>query len=108
MHSLSTVLLSSSRPLPQHVDSFFKELKYLEENGFDISLIKISSKAHIITQEHIDIDIAKYKDQGTTLSGIAPCYSDKYARKGIRACGVDSLKQYIWDEQLWGNAHPYG
>ena len=64
-----------------HVESFFKELEYLRENGFDTSLIKISPKAHIITQEHINIDIAKYKDQGTTSSGIAPCYSDKYARK---------------------------
>ena len=86
-----------------HVESFFKEVEYLRENGFDTSLIKISPKAHIITQEHINIDIAKYKDQGTTSSGIAPCYSDKYARKGTRAYEVDSLKQYMWDEELWGN-----
>lgn len=84
-------------------ESFFRELEYLKENNFDISLIKVSPKAHVITKEHIEIDKSKYKDQGTTSCGIAPCYSDKYARKGIRAETIETLKEYIWDEELWGN-----
>jgi len=42
----------------------------------------------------------KYKSQGTTSKGIAPCYRDKYARKGIRVS--DEFKDYIWDETLYG------
>ena len=84
-------------------ESFFRELEYLKANNFDISLIKVSPKAHVITKEHIEIDKSKYKDQGTTSCGIAPCYSDKYARKGIRAETIETLKEYIWDEELWGN-----
>ena len=85
-----------------HPDSFMKELKYLRENGFDTSLIKISPKAHIVTETHIQEDKDKYKDQGTTSNGIAPCYKDKFGRKGIRAENVECLKDYIWDEVLDG------
>lgn len=84
-------------------ESFMGELKYLRENGFDTSLIKISPKAHIVTESHINEDKDKYKDQGTTSNGIAPCYKDKYGRKGIRAENIDSLKDYLWDEVLDGN-----
>jgi adenylosuccinate synthase len=84
-------------------ESFMGELNYLRENGFDTSLIKISPKAHIVTETHINEDKEKYKDQGTTSNGIAPCYKDKYGRKGIRAESVDSLKDYLWDEMLEGN-----
>jgi adenylosuccinate synthase len=84
-------------------DSFMRELDYLRENGFDTSLIKISPKAHIVTEKHIEEDKEKYKDQGTTSNGIAPCYKDKYGRKGIRAENVDSLKDYLWNEVLDGN-----
>ena len=42
--------------------SFFEELNYLLEHGFNIDLVKISPKAHIITDEHIEEDkkILKY------------------------------------------------
>lgn len=84
-------------------ESFMGELNYLRENGFDTSLIKISPKAHIVTEKHINEDKEKYKDQGTTSNGIAPCYKDKYGRKGLRAESVSSLKDYLWDEVLDGN-----
>jgi len=84
-------------------ESFMGELDYLREHGFDTSLIKISPKAHIVTESHINEDKEKYKDQGTTSNGIAPCYKDKYGRKGLRAENVDSLKDYLWNEVLDGN-----
>ena len=34
--------------------------------------------------------------------GIAPCYSDKYRRVGIQASEIDELKEFIWDEKLYG------
>ncbi len=86
-----------------HVESFKKELEYLAESGFDTSVVKVSPKCHIITDEHIAYDkeflAVKF---GTTSRGIAPAYSDKYLRKGILA--KDALpKSLLWDEKLSGN-----
>ena len=88
-----------------HIDSFLKEVEYLKLNGFDTSLIKISPKTHIITNEHVNEDIKCYsKTLGTTSKGIAPCYRDKYGRTGKRVCDhLQELKEYIWDENLYGN-----
>jgi adenylosuccinate synthase len=85
-----------------NIDSFFEELEYLKKNGFNTSLIKISPKAHIITDKHIEEDILKYSGLGTTSKGIAPCYRDKFGRTGVRAETINQLKDYIWDEQLYG------
>jgi adenylosuccinate synthase len=87
-----------------NIKSFFEELDYLKYNNFDISLIKISPRAHIITDKHIEEDINKLnKQQGTTKRGIAPCYSDKYKRIGLQVKDVAELKEYIWNEKLYGN-----
>ena len=39
-----------------NINSFYEEIEYLKNNGFDTSLIKISPKAHIITCSHIKED----------------------------------------------------
>ena len=87
------------------IKHFYKEVTYLQNNGFNISLIKISPKAHIIKEKHVKEDIKKYKDKlGTTASGIAPCYRDKYGRTGTRVIDYyNELKDFIWDEKLYGN-----
>jgi len=92
------------------IESFNTEVQYLKDNGFDANLIKISPKAHIVLGEHIREDIEKYKNtQGSTSKGIAPCYKDKYARIGTQFNDIlileefDELKNYVWDEQLYGN-----
>lgn len=86
-----------------NVESFLKEVKYLHSQGLDTNLIKISPKAHIISDEHIEEDIQKYsKKLGTTSKGIAPCYRDKYGRIGCRVSEVDSLREFLWDENLYG------
>lgn len=88
-------------------ESFLSEIEYLKNNGFNTDLIKISPKCHIITNEHINIDKAKYaKTQGSTSKGIAPCYRDKYGRIGKRVDdkdNIDFFKKYLWDEKLYGN-----
>jgi adenylosuccinate synthase len=86
-----------------NVKSFFEELKYLKENGFNTNNVFISPNAHIITEEHIDIDKEKNKHLGTTSKGIGPCYTDKVSRKGIQAKDIPELKDYLWDEKLYGN-----
>jgi adenylosuccinate synthase len=85
-------------------NKFTEELFNLDLAGFDISLIKVSPKCHIVQDKHIEEDKLLYaKKLGTTSQGIAFCYRDKYARIGIRAENVAFLKQYIWDEKLYGN-----
>ena len=88
-----------------NINSFYEELDYLKKNGFDISLIKISPKAHIITSKHIKEDVEKNKNKlGTTSRGIIPCYRDKYNRMGKRVEDfLENFKGYIWDEVLYGN-----
>lgn len=85
-----------------NVKSFFEELKYLEDNGFKTNNIFISPQAHIITEEHINIDKNKNSHLGTTNKGIGPCYTDKVNRKGIQVKDIPELKKYIWDEKLYG------
>lgn len=88
-----------------NINSFFEELKYLEANGFDTTLVQISPKAHIVTASHIKEDIEKNKNNlGTTSRGIGPCYRDKFNRIGKRVEDfADNFKGYIWDEVLYGN-----
>ncbi len=85
-----------------HPESLQEELNYLKEKGFDTSLVKVSPRAHIVTDKHITTDKKKLaKKLGTTSKGIAPCYSDKMARTGQLAKDV-LPEELIWDEQLSG------
>ena len=85
-----------------------EEFSYLRESGFDPNLIKISPSTHIVTAEHIDEDRKNLaKKLGTTSKGIAPAYSDKYARTGIQFKDVAALdsfwKKHLFDGRLYGN-----
>jgi len=86
-----------------NIDKFFDEIDYLKSGGFNSSLIKVSPKAHIITEKHIQYDLKFLKSKlGTTGQGIAPCYADKALRVGKLA--KDYLdKEYLWDGELYGN-----
>ena len=86
-----------------HMQSFQKEILYLKQNGFNTELIKISPKAHLVTDYHINEDVKNYKSQSTTSKDIASCYRNKYARVGTQIKDVDYFKSYIWNEVLYGN-----
>jgi len=82
---------------------FFEELDYLDSNGFNSKLVKVSPRAHIIQDHHVNDDKNLLaKKLGTTGNGIAPCYSDKAARIGLLAKDV-LPPDFIWDEKLYGN-----
>ena len=83
-------------------NGFIEEINYLKECGFNTDCIKISPKAHVITDTHIEEDIKFYRKQGSTAKGIAPCYRDKYARFGTLVKDVEFFKPYLWDEKLYG------
>jgi adenylosuccinate synthase len=69
-----------------------EELDRLKSLGVDVSpnRLLLSSAAHIITPAHIALDGAQESGRGeeqlgTTQRGIGPAYTDKAARRGIRA-----------------------
>ena len=85
-----------------NIDKFFDEIEYLKAEGFDTSLIKVSPKAHIITEKHIQYDLKFLKPKlGTTGQGIAPAYADKMLRVG-KLVGSYLDKKYIWNGELSG------
>lgn len=75
------------------------EIKSLKENNVpDINLL-VSDRAHLVMPYHIDFD--KFEEErlgkdsfGSTKSGIAPCYSDKYAKIGFQV-------SELFDENLF-------
>ncbi|HRL11033.1 MAG TPA: adenylosuccinate synthase [Aggregatilineales bacterium] len=72
--------------------NLIKEIDRVMALGIDVSpsRLLISNRAHLITPAHIAQDAAREEALGagkigTTLRGIGPAYSDKIARRGIRA-----------------------
>jgi len=91
-----------------HVESFFKELEYLKDAGFDTSLVKVSPRTHIVTDAHKNEDSGGYSERlGTTSSGIGPAYSDKANRWGKRACNVLS-SDLLWNEKFESSPRSLG
>jgi adenylosuccinate synthase len=75
-----------------------KELDGLISQGVDVSKLKISANAHIITPYHVTIDKVSERFLGkraigTTGRGIGPTYGDKVGRLGIRV-------QDLFDESI--------
>lgn len=77
------------------------EINTLREQGVTITPdnLIISSRAHIITPAHIELDRAKEAARGesaigTTLRGIGPAYLDKTGRKGIRVGQMLDLEMF--------------
>lgn len=53
----------------------------------------VSDRAHIILSLHGELDSSLERQNaiGTTKKGIGPCYTDKIARVGLRACDLRNL-----------------
>lgn len=86
-----------------HPESFLQELRYLEQNGFNTSLVKVHPNCHIVKDSYIEEDKKNLSEKlGTTSKGIAPAYAAKAARSGILA--KDFLpEKYLWKDILYGN-----
>ncbi|MBB1095993.1 adenylosuccinate synthase [Limosilactobacillus agrestis] len=86
--------------------ALLKELHYLQDNGIDISGLRISSRSHITFPYHILLDKCQEEAKGdhkvgTTKNGIGPTYMDKVSRIGIRMC--DLLEKDTFKEKLERN-----
>ena len=74
-----------------NVPYFVKELEYIKSSGITEPKILISDRVELMMPYHIMFDTyeeARLSDKsfGSTKSGIAPFYSDKYAKTGIQIC----------------------
>ena len=80
------------------LEVLFSELEALGARGVDVSKLKVSANAHIITQYHRTLDkvterFLGKRNIGTTGRGIGPAYADKINRVGIRV-------QDLFDENI--------
>ncbi|MDT0157712.1 adenylosuccinate synthase [Microbacterium sp. ARD32] len=80
------------------LEVLFQELEALSARGVDVSQLKVSANAHIITQYHRTLDkvterFLGKRNIGTTGRGIGPAYADKINRVGIRV-------QDLFDENI--------
>lgn len=73
------------------IPKLFKEIKDIESKGVPSPQLMISDRAQVVMPYHILFD--EYEEErlgkasfGSTKSGIAPFYSDKYAKIGIQVC----------------------
>lgn len=86
-----------------NIPYFVKEVKYLKDNGIKNPKVLISDRVQLLMPYHILLDTyeeARLADKkyGSTKSGIAPFYSDKYAKTGIQICDLfneDILRERI-------------
>ncbi len=72
-----------------NIPIFFKEIKSITDQGVPMPKIMISDRAQIVMPYHILFDELEEKRLGkaafgSTKSGIAPFYSDKYAKIGFQ------------------------
>lgn len=73
-----------------NIPAFIQELEELKSRGVHPQVI-VSDRAQIVMSYHKNFDVYEEarmgKDQfGSTKSGIAPFYSDKYAKTGFQVC----------------------
>ena len=72
-----------------NIPVLFKEIQSIVEKGVPMPKIKVSDRAQMVMSYHIKFD--EYEEErlgkhsfGSTKSGIAPFYSDKYAKVGFQ------------------------
>lgn len=88
-HDHTTSILGNGVAL--NIPFLVKELIELKKQGVPKPRLMVSDRAHIVMPYHIALD--EYEEErlagksfGSTKSGIAPCYSDKYAKIGFQVC----------------------
>ena len=91
--------------------AFLKELEFLKDFGLEINdNLAVSRNAHLILPYHGQSEALSEKQGGdkkigTTCRGIGPAYTDRVARKGIRA--GDMLDLNVLEEKIKANVEEY-
>ena len=73
------------------IPKLMDEIKSVTDKGVPMPKIMVSERAQIMMPYHVLLDVYEEerlgkKSYGSTKSGIAPFYSDKYAKKGFQIC----------------------
>lgn len=85
------------------IPKFIKEIKSVTDKGIPAPNILVSDRAQIMMPYHVLLDTYEEerladKQFGSTKSGIAPFYSDKYAKIGFQVCDLfypDELREKL-------------
>jgi adenylosuccinate synthase len=90
------------------IEVLFQELDALTARGVDVSKLRISANAHVITHYHRTLDkvterFLGKRQIGTTGRGIGPTYADKINRVGIRM--QDLFDENILRQKVQGALH---
>jgi adenylosuccinate synthase len=90
------------------IEVLFDELTALSSRGVDVSRLRLSANAHVITQYHRTLDkvterFLGRRQIGTTGRGIGPAYADKINRVGIRI--QDLFDENILRQKVEGALH---
>lgn len=89
-----------------NLEKLLDEIDNISKQGFDVTNLYISDRAHVIFPYHVKMDglfedlKAPENKIGTTKKGIGPAYSDKAMRDGIRISELldyDRFKQRLQD-----------
>lgn len=85
------------------IEKLCKEIAELKDKEVPIPKIEVSSRAQVVMPYHILLD--QYEEErlggksfGSTKSGIAPFYSDKYAKIGIQVSELFESDDYLLDK----------
>ena len=83
-----------------NIPYLLNEINDLTGKGVPEPKILVSDRAHVVMPYHILFD--EYEEErlagrsfGSTKSGIAPCYSDKYAKIGFQVCDLFEDKETL-------------
>lgn len=81
-----------------NIEALLKELDSLTSRGVPMPKLLISDRCQVMMPYHVDFD--KFEEErlgknsfGSTKSGIAPFYSDKFAKVGLQVC-------QLYDEEI--------
>ena len=82
------------------VENFIDEVKSVTDRGVPAPKLLVSDRAQVLMPYHIQFDTLEEmrladKAYGSTKSGIAPFYSDKYMKKGIQVCEIFHDKELM-------------
>ncbi len=88
LHSETTNICGTGMVID--MEALVKEMDELNARNIELGNLKISSRAPVLFAYHRlwEQIAATSKKIDTTKRGIGPCYTDKYAREGVRLCDM--------------------
>lgn len=94
------------------IEALLREVASLEEKGVPAPKLLISDRAQVLMDYHVAFDCYEEerlgkKSFGSTKSGIAPFYGDKYMKIGVQVCQMldkELLRQRLQNAAMLKNA----